>query len=825
MSTLSPERNLFSPFRRTSEDSPSGQRVLKLTQLARAVGAAALLTMAAGCGDVLYAPNGRRLPGQSNLSPDAGDGSSIDGPRMDGGGQPDVGVARDGAVDAGPEREDAGPRRDAGPSRDAGPGRDAGADNDGGGVPREDGGGIPDSGAPDGGERLDGGSTDGGDGGIPPECPVETCQEGIGACEATGRIVYDADCNPTDCDAAEGAPAPEEDCENGLDDDCDGVLNNGCVCDDGETQACYTGGEDTRNRGACHDGNLSCVDGLWTEDCEGEVIPEPEICGNGVDEDCDVNTDEGCGEGLQCFAGEGACRTAGLTRADGTCDAVPGDPAASDACEDGIDNNCRDGIDEGCVCPVDATQDCYQGDEATRGVGVCRDGLQTCIEGRRWSPGCDGQILPSAEECDTVDNDCDSVTDEGCPCSNDQAGVCTRAGTIQPDGTCDAPHVEPGTEICNGADDNCNGATDETFPEEDQPCTVGQGACENSGSVICTDPELGAHCSVLPGTPQAEECNDGIDDDCNGVSDEGCPCTVGFGICEAPGVINEAGSCEGATGDPAPETCNGLDDNCNGETDETFPEEGLCTVGIGACERSGLMVCEPGSPGGDTHCNVEAGASEPESCNGVDDDCDGVIDQEDTSGCTIFYRDVDGDTYGRSESRCLCSAADEFTAARDGDCADEDGLINPEAAEAVDNTDNNCNVWIDESAVGYDAMCDETGGSANVTPNGQPAVACSGERPSMVSIPADLLSTAVYNTRFGADGQRRAVLVTLVPSGAPSFDSISAQNTSTDAALSVGPTSCPADLPAAPPGRETRCYRSPDEPGGIATPVRFSITP
>lgn len=785
---------------------------MKLTQLARAVGAAALLTLAAGCGDVRYEPNGRRLAGSGNVSdgnghtPDAGN---------DGG--PD---ARDGgAIDSGPGTgKDAGPGEDTGPGRDGGPEADAGPD-------KEDGGGSPDAGRADGGPAdggfVDGGSSDGGigDGGTPPACPVETCQQGVGICEATGRVVYDPSCSPVDCDAVEGAPTPAEDCGNGLDDDCNGVVNNGCVCVAGETQACYTGGEDTRNRGACQDGNLRCIGGGWALDCEGEVTPAPEICGNGVNEDCDDETDEGCGEGVPCFSGEGVCRTAGLTRADGTCDAVSGVPAATDVCGDGLDNNCRDGIDEGCVCPADTTQACYQGDEVTRGIGTCHDGQQTCIEGRRWSPGCDGQVLPSGEACDGVDNDCDGTTDEGCPCTNGQLGLCAHSGIVQPDGVCDAAPGSPGIEICNGADDNCNGSTDETFPEQDQPCTVGQGACENSGFVVCTDPALGAHCNVLPGTPRAEECN-GLDDDCDSVTDEGCPCTVGLGICEGAGTRQADGTCDATPGDPDPagEICNGLDDDCDGQPDDglTRPCATICGAGSDIC-TDGVYVCDAAVP-------------QPETCNGIDDNCDTVTDEENAAGCTIFYEDVDADTYGTSLSRCLCAASGAYTAARNGDCADGDAAINPGAAEAINTTDDNCNGWTDESA-GFDARC-LPGVSMELfgaTPRSPDCIA----RELHQFFPGGesrVVITAGYDDPPATIAH--ATLVTLVPAGSAPYAEMRAIHRAAAwgfSARDVGITeACPPDLPASPPGKETRCFKAPaigtsdDVPGST---VEFFMEP
>lgn len=803
MALRTPEKSLFPLFRRLSKNSASSNP--NLTGIMHVVGAALSAMSIAGC-TVDFVPSGRYL------------------------GIPDGG-RRNGGIAGG---EDAG--KDAGGN---GGDRDAqyvnGADAHGADAHPVDQDGS--MGTADANGSFDAGEGDAGS--TPPECPAETCKEGIGACEQVGRILYDSGCNPTGCSVNGGEPAPAEDCDNALDDDCNGEINNGCACAPDESTACYTGGEDTRNRGICHDGEAVCgPDGGWSA-CENQQTPlEEEICGNGLNEDCDLETDEGCGGGVECFAGEGICRTAGVTRADGSCDAVPGLPEETDLCGDGLDNDCVNGIDDGCVCPAESTQLCYQGSEDTLNVGVCRPGTQTCIDGRRWNPVCNDQVLPSAEQCNGEDDNCNHEIDENltrqCSTACGEGMEVCRDGSFQ---DCNAPQPQP--EACNRTDDNCNDRIDEDIAPRVCSTICGE------GTEVCRD---GAFRDCNAPTPQEEVCN-GADDDCDSVTDEGCPCTEGRGICERDGVVQPDGNCSAVPGAPGIEICNGADDNCNGETDETFPDQGQpCTVGRGACERSGEVVCDP--PEG-AHCNVLPGSPTDEECNGIDDDCnsiiddgappgdpasetcnsldddcDSLIDEENAAGCSDFFRDFDGDTYGTAESRCICAPDGEFTAARSGDCADGNPAVNPEAAEVVNRTDDNCNRWIDESPAGYDVMCDETGGSANVTPNSQPRYACdSGLRPEMVSIPADVVSSAVYNTRFGADGQRRAILAMLVPSGAPGFNSVVAQDTSTGFGLSVGLAACPADLPVAPAGRETRCYRSPDEPGGIATPVRFNITP
>ena len=78
---------------------------------------------------------------------------------------------------------------------------------------------------------------------------------------------------------------------------CDAKTNVGCACHGGASQPCYPGNPADRGRGACAAGTQFCGGagelGTWGE-CEGAVLPTPEICGNGIDDDCNGEVDEGC---------------------------------------------------------------------------------------------------------------------------------------------------------------------------------------------------------------------------------------------------------------------------------------------------------------------------------------------------------------------------------------------------------------------------------------------------------------------------------------------------------------------------------------------------
>lgn len=78
-----------------------------------------------------------------------------------------------------------------------------------------------------------------------------------------------------------------------------------------------------------------------------------------------------------------------------------------------------------------------------------------------------------------------------------------------------------------------------------------------------------------------------------------------------------------------PETkCDGLDNDCNGRADDTFPTKGdACTKGLGVCTTTGQLICNPAEDG--LLCNAaEPGTGTAELCNGLDDDCDGMLDED-----------------------------------------------------------------------------------------------------------------------------------------------------------------------------------------------------
>ncbi|MCB9525413.1 MAG: hypothetical protein H6702_18835 [Myxococcales bacterium] len=505
----------------------------------------------------------------------------------------------------------------------------------------------------------------------------QPCQVGAGVCAAQGVFDCNGDGDGLTCDAQPGQGGAEV-CD-GLDNDCDGNT-------DEETPD--VGGRCTVGVGACaQEGFVVCLDGQNRTRCDAQArAPRLETC-NGIDDDCDGNTDEGvdgnpliepCYEGDPATRDRGECLGGSRTCADGAWGACQGQVLPQAETCDGRDNDCNGVADDGPGGQA-LREPCYEGPAGTAGVGVCQGGEATCRFGVLGA--CIGQITPRALEiCDGSDNDCNGQTDEvegGCVCEagaqqacysgpQDTAGVgaCTAGTqTCLADGSGWGPcqgEVTPSNEVCDGADNNCNGQVDEGVPAIGLACTVGQGQCANAGTVLC-DPIAGnpidsVRCDVEPNAPAPEAC-DGQDNDCDGRADEtfavGEPCTRGTGVCERPGTTVCGGrgqlTCDAVPGFPADEACNGADDDCDGQVDEAFQVGEVCFAGQGACRRRGLFAC---AGEGESVCSAAVIEPQAEQCNGQDDDCDGHTDE----GFELGVACVVGQGLCRSEGVTACGA-------------------------------------------------------------------------------------------------------------------------------------------------------------------------
>ncbi|MEM1030795.1 MAG: MopE-related protein [Myxococcota bacterium] len=394
---------------------------------------------------------------------------------------------------------------------------------------------------------------------------------------------------------------------NTVDDDCDGAVDEDCICVEGQTQACYAGPDGTEGVGTCLAGVQTCsVEGVWSA-CEGQVVPEEEVC-DGADDDCDGGVDEDLNETVTC--GLGICQVTVQTCVGGVASpCLPGEANPTGETCDGFDDDCDGDIDEGCMCTNGATQACYSGAPTTQNVGACVAGQQTCAGGQ-WGP-CVGEVTPEPETCNNADDDCDGNVDQGNPggggaCTTGQLGVCNAGLDQCVNGglVCQAIN-QPATETCNNLDDDCDGTTDEGNPGGGAACVVTglQGACA-AGVVAC---QGGAPACQQVTFPVAEACNN-LDDDCDGSTDEGNPGGGGSCVTGQPGICNP-GTFQCTTQGPvcqpnqsaAPaEICgNGLDDDCNGAADDGCgcgPNQQNCDGDLmsNGCECVGNGCCGNG---------------------------------------------------------------------------------------------------------------------------------------------------------------------------------------------------------------------------------------
>ncbi len=494
-------------------------------------------------------------------------------------------------------------------------------------------------------------------------------------------------------------------------------------CLDGETRPCGT------DEGLCEAGIEACALGLWTGRCEGETAGTDERC-NGLDDDCDGGVDEGLGVGSNCkLEDERHLQIDGVI----ACDALTGDAVCAelpdcdtDADGDGV-NVCQDcddedrgnfpGNEERCDgrdndCDQRIDEPFALGEVCRAGEGVCRRGGHTVCDAVGAGVTCDAVPLEptGAELCGNgEDDDCDGSADEGF----DIGGACDAGqGACRVEGSwaCSADLTEVlcaadvsggGGELCsNGVDDDCDGAIDEGFLLG-QACAVGEGACRREGITACSADGRATACSAAPGVAGVERCGDGLDDDCDGRTDEGFDlarvCTTGVGACARQGltVCNVAGDqavCGAEAGTPVAERCgNQQDDDCDGDVDEGFSVDQICAAGTGQCARDGLTRCS--ADGISVECGAQPGAPGLERCDGHDEDCDGQVDE----GFAL------GEICSAGEGRCAAEGRRVCGAMGDAVCTAQ---ALPPLAERCNGVDDDCDGRADEDFVGLGEACD-----------------------------------------------------------------------------------------------------------------------
>ncbi len=539
--------------------------------------------------------------------------------------------------------------------------------------------------------------------------------------EPEGYASAGGDCNDLEATIYPGA---DEVCDD-TDQDCDDRVDEDAVGDGATWYADY----DEDGFGTPDYVRETCAqpDGYVDndEDCDdqdSDAWPgSVEVC-DGGDDDCDGEVDEdnsadastyyidydGDGYGSDAYTISACELPDGWSETQDDCDDVEADvhPGADEFCND-IDDNCDSEIDDDDDDLDLTTATKWHDDDDGDGFG----------DDSAYILSCDA---PSG------------TISEGTDCDDDNAKVNTDA-----------------TEICNDIDDDCDGDTDDedadldtstasTWYADDDSDSYGDSddstlSCDAPTGAVSDDTDCDdTNKAVNPGA--TEICNSGVDDDCSGQADDedsgldtstattwytdndgdkyGDPGDSSVS-CESPdGAVTDGSDCEdgdAAVNPGATEVCNGIDDDCDSATDDADSDLDLTTAttwyadsdgdSYGDSATSALTCDAPSGYGEDnTDCNdtdssINPGASEV--CNDVDDDCDGLTDDDDgsldTGTATSWYSDGDGDGYGTSSSSVYACDQPANTTDNTSDCDDSDSSINPGAAEVcVNATDENC---------------------------------------------------------------------------------------------------------------------------------------
>jgi len=239
------------------------------------------------------------------------------------------------------------------------------------------------------------------------------------------------------------------------------------------------------------------------------------------------------------------------------------------------------------------------------------------------------------------------------------------------------PTINPGAdELCDALDNDCDQEIDETFSIF-EACTAGIGECEAPGQLVCTADGLGLRCDAPVGSPGSEIC-DGVDNDCDGITDEGCVDNDGDGFTSDIDCNDGVAAIHpGAT-----EQCDGLDNDCDGTVDE------------GCFDNDGDGFTS------DVDCND----GNPNTYPGAIEICDGILNNCDAS--SIPAAEVDNDADGYVECTIDPSGWVGAGAVTGGDdCNDGQDSVYPGSLEICDGLDNDCDGQTDEACVNQVVYC------------------------------------------------------------------------------------------------------------------------
>jgi hypothetical protein len=414
---------------------------------------------------------------------------------------------------------------------------------------------------------------------------------------------------------------------------------------------------------------------------------------------------------------------------------APGDSDGGDLESEGVPDTADTGDPTGDDAPSDA------GDGEGETEGSCGDGIvqaglgEACDDGDDNSdrlpdacrtdcsePGCGDGVVDTGEECDDGDeidnnecsNGCVEVLGDLCsPCATDaECGRVVDLCVELDDGDACAMDCSDGSACPDNFEctDILSGGTvvaRQCLPESRLcgDCSDGDGDGYGVGT-SCLGPDCDdTDDEIHPGA--AERC-DGADNDCDGAEDEDFPalgdpcdgsdadlCANGTVVCTPDGAGT---ACGPETVENVPERCNGTDDDCDGIADEDFPALGTpCDGGDADRCANGTMVCT--ADGAGTVCGPETVENVPEICNGADDDCDGLTDAADAADLlaadTRPCERTGGVCAGCTKPASLCSGG-AWQPCTDGTYSGCSGFYESGGETSCDYLDNDCDGTTDE---------------------------------------------------------------------------------------------------------------------------------
>ena len=557
------------------------------------------------------------------------------------------------------------------------------------------------------------------DEGVTSEWYADTDDDGFGDPDSTtwscsppeGYAATGTDCNDADSESYPGAP---ERCD-GVDNNCDGQI------DENVTTVFYadTDGDGFGDPAAavedCDPEPGYVADGTDCDDTDPLSFPDAEEVCDEADNDCDTLVDEDVTTtyyqdtdkdryGVADETTEACSAPTGYSETPGDCDDADSaiNPDAQEVC-DSADNDCDTLVDDDDDSLDASGGGTWYADDDGDSYGDPNDSTDACLQPSGTvsdDTDCDdanNTINPAASEvCDEVDNDCDTLVDDddgsldtstgdtyytdgdgdGYGDPDDSTDACDQpSGTVSDDNDCDDTDsaISPSaSEVCDEVDNDCDGDTDDADSSLDT----------STGETFYTDDDG-------DGFGDASDSTDACDQPSGAVSDD-----------------TDCDDTDSSVNPDATEVCNEVDDDCDGDIDDDDSDlaDSVATYytdddgdGYGDPDDSTDACAQPsGSVSDNTDCDdtdSSVNPGETEICSGVDDDCDGVVDD---LGPSAVYA---GSLVAGAEKRYQYSPVTSGSGYIEANWASDAAAGSYELAVGTSAGDDDVEAWTDVGAV------------------------------------------------------------------------------------------------------------------------------